>query len=216
MSKLKGLDLFCGAGGASVGYHRAGFEMTGVDLYPQKNYPFTFVQADALEYLAEHGHEFDAIHASPPCQAYSVTQNIHGREYPELVEPTRAALDACDLPYVIENVIGAPLHTTIELCGAMFGLSVYRHRRFESNVMLFQPHHPKHIAICTQVGRRPKPGEFMTVAGHFADIRTARQAMGIDWMTRDELAQAIPPAYTEFIGHQLMAVIDRRREEQAA
>jgi DNA (cytosine-5)-methyltransferase 1 len=212
MTKPRMLDLFSGAGGCARGYQQAGFHVTGIDIKPQPRYAGdVFIQADALEYLAEHGHEFDAIHASPPCQAYSVTQNIHGREYPELVEPMRAALNASDKPYVIENVVGAPLHTSIELCGLMFGLQVYRHRRFESNVMLFQPAHQRHVAACTQVGRRPKDGEFMTVAGHFADIKAARIAMQIPWMTRDELAQAIPPAYTKCIGDQVMAAIQYRR-----
>lgn len=199
------LDLFCGAGGAAMGYHRAGFdEIVGVDIKPQKHYPFTFVLGDALEYCRLHGAEFDAIHASPPCQCYSVTQNIwHNQaKHPDLVVPTREALIATGRPYVIENVPGAPLVNPIVLCGAMFGLHVYRHRLFESNTLLLAPSHVRHVARASY-GRRPKADEFYTITGHFADVVGARMAMGIDWMTRDELSQAIPPAYTEHIGKQL-------------
>lgn len=206
VDRLKGLDLFCGAGGSSMGYHRAGFEMTGVDNRPQPRYPFRFVQADALEYVAEHGHEFSAIFASPPCQAYSVTNNIWKTtdKHPELIEPTRDALNEIGVPWVIENVPGAPLRTSVVLCGAMFGLRVYRHRLFESSTLIFQPPHPKHVERASY-GRTPKNGEFYTISGHFGGVDGAREAMGIDWMTRDELSQAIPPAYTEFIGCQLLA-----------
>ena len=126
-------DCFSGAGGKAMGYHRAGFEVVGVDIAMQKNYPFEFHQADALEYLQEHGHEFDAIHASPPCQAYSVTYSLPNvGEYPELIEPIRELLISSGKPYVIENVPGAPLINPVELCGSMFGLNVIRHRRFET------------------------------------------------------------------------------------
>lgn len=203
------LDLFCGAGGAGEGYRRAGFDVTGVDIALMPNNPHTFIQADALEYLAEHGHEYDAIHASPPCQAYSVTRNIgHGKEYPDLIGPTREALEATGKPYVIENVVGAPLNTTIMLCGAMFGLKVYRHRLFESNVMLFQPPHPKHTEKIGKAGRGPNANGWMSVSGNIVNPDAGRAAMGMDhWMTRNELSQSIPPAYTEYIGRQLMAVL---------
>lgn len=140
------LDLFCCAGGAAMGYHRAGFEVVGVDLAPQPNYPFEFIQADALEYVAEHGHEFDVRHASPPCQAFSKTRTLHGNTHPELVEPTREALREVGGPYIIENVVGAPLEDPLMLCGSEFGmqapdvdgtpLKLLRHRLFESNVPL--------------------------------------------------------------------------------
>ena len=208
-------DLYSGAGGASMGYHRSGFEVVGIDIKAQPRYPFRFIQMDALEFVQrtmDGEYEMPAAWAaSPPCQAYSVTKTIWQREHPDLVGPTRDAMEATGLPYVIENVVGAPLRTTIQLCGSMFGLRVYRHRLFESNVMLWQPFHPRHEATCTQVGRQPKTGEFMTVAGHFADVKTAGEYMGIDWMTRDQLSQAIPPAYTEFIGHQLMSYLERRK-----
>lgn len=209
---MKLLDLFCGAGGAAMGYYRAGFDdITGVDINPMPRYPFKFIQADALEYLAEHGHEYDVIHASPPCQHYSWSAARWGREnYPDLISATRGQLENYinyGRVYVIENVIGAPLHTTIELCGTMFGLKVFRHRRFESSVLLFQPHHYPHNG---RVGFNED--DFITVAGHGGDgsarFERWQKAMGIDWMTKEEMAEAIPPAYTEWIGKQLMKIIN--------
>jgi DNA (cytosine-5)-methyltransferase 1 len=213
------LDLFCGAGGAAVGYHRAGFdEIVGVDVNRQRRYPFEFVQADALEYLAEHGHEFDAIHASPPCQAYTSLRHLTKKEYPDLVAPTRELLDASGRPWVIENVPGSPLGYAIFLCGTMFGLRVYRHRRFEASFLILQPDHPRHRVLAgapgTKGGRGRKAhymgGGFVTVAGNVGSY--AGPAMGIDWMTGDELSQAIPPAYTEWIGRRLMQSEELREE----
>jgi len=206
MMRPRLLDLFCGAGGCSVGYHRAGFDVVGVDSKPMPRYPFESIQADALEYLAEHGREFDAIHASPPCQQYSVTKSIWGKEYADLIPATRELLHATGKPWVIENVQPAPLGGIV-LCGMMFGLKVYRHRRFESSELLFAPHHPRHKERAVAVGHKANDGQFMTVAGHISSIAVARKAMGIDWMTRAELVQAIPPAYTEYVGKQLLAVV---------
>lgn len=204
MSSPRALDLYCGAGGASVGYHRAGFEIVGVDCVHQKNYPFEFIQADGLTYLADHGHEYDFIHESPPCQKFSTTQVIWGREYLDLLTPTREALMDSGTPYVIENVVGAPMVSPIRLCGLMFHLRVYRHRLFESNLLLFEPEHPRHTEKAAKVGRQPAEGQIMSIAGHFANIAAAREAMGISWMKRDELAQAIPPAYTFYVGRQVL------------
>jgi len=187
-----------------MGYARAGYEVMGVDCVAQPNYPFTFVKADALTYDLGHG-EFDLIHASPPCQFYSRTQPIYGREHLDLVDRVRDRLIESGALYVIENVEGAPLIDPIMLCGGHFKLQVYRHRLFESNYPLTAPTvHPWHIARCTIVGQRHQPGEFMTVTGHFRDLPVARKAMGIDWMKRSELAQAIPPAYSEYIGRQIL------------
>jgi len=208
------LDLFCGAGGAAMGYWRAGFNILGIDIVEQPRYPFWFVRADALSFAQRHGHLFDAIHASPPCQAYSVTRNLPNvrKDHPDLVEETRETLIATGKPYVIENVVGAPLHTTIRLCGLMFGLKVLRHREFESSVLLFQPPHPSHRGV--RIGQEG----FVSVAGkggpsHVSpDHRSTAAwcaAMKINWMTQKELAQAIPPDYTEYIGHQLMRHISR-------
>ena len=222
MSRPKLLDLFCCQGGASMGYHRAGFDVVGVDIDPQPNYPFEFHQGDALKFLLEHWREFDAIHASPPCQAHTNAQKIQRRDHPDFIHATRAAFDLINsyrwtanlepIPCVIENVPGAPLFSPGELCGAMFGLRTYRHRLFEVTGIskrLEWPEHPKHVARTTKMGRRPVDGEFMHVVGNFSGVALAREAMGIDWMTRDGLRESIPPAYAEFIGRQLLSHIRR-------
>jgi len=175
---LRLLDAYSGAGGAGCGYSLAGFDVTGIDHRPMPRYPFRHIVGDALEYIREHGHEYSAIHCSPPCQQYSVTRTIHGRTYPDLVAVTRQALIATGRPWVIENVIGAPLRQPVMLCGTMFGLRVYRHRLFESNVFLMAMSHPKHYSRPVAVGRQPQPGEFMTVAGHFSDVAYARRMYG--------------------------------------
>jgi len=205
MKRPRLLDLFCGAGGAAMGYYRAGFEVIGVDIKPQPRYPFEFHQADALEFCAAHGAEYDAIHASPPCQAYSITRSIHHktRQYPDLVAATRSAMMAAGRPYVIENVPGAPLRTTVFLCGTMFGLRTYRHRLFECSFAMLAPTHPPHLRLTAQVGRKALPDQFICVAGH-CYTSDAKEALGIEWMRQRELSQAIPPAYTEYIGQQLI------------
>jgi DNA (cytosine-5)-methyltransferase 1 len=207
MSRPRLLDLFSCAGGASVGYHRAGFEVVGVDIAPQRNYPFEFHQADALHYLAEHWQEFDAVHASPPCQRYSLMSQCRpglAEQYPDLLPPTRALLELTGLPYVLENVPGAPLRQDLMLCGQMVGLELYRHRIFESNVPLQQPTHPAHTVPASKAGHW-KPGTVMSVSGHVSPMWKAREVMGgIDWMNRAELAEAIPSQYSEFIGTQLI------------
>lgn len=203
------LDLFCGAGGAAMGYHRAGFEVVGVDLFPQPNYPFEFYQGDALKFLLEHYSEFDAFHGSPPCQAWTLAQRINNREHPDFISATRAAFKLIGKPWVIENVPGAPLVNPVVLCGAMFpGLLTYRHRLFETSEAISPPLHPEHLTPTTKMGRRPVPGEFMHVVGNFSGVAQARTAMGIDWMSRDELSESIPPAYTEFIGTQMRHLLD--------
>ncbi|MFI2216554.1 DNA cytosine methyltransferase [Rhodococcus sp. NPDC019627] len=205
------LDLYCCQGGAAMGYHRAGFDVVGVDIDPQPRYPFEFHQGDALAYLLEHGHEFDAIHASPPCQAFTNAQKIRGNDHPDYVDATRSLIPE-GIPYVIENVPGAPLRDPIELCGAMFGLRTYRHRLFESSLELDVPEHPEHVARTTKMGRPPVAGEFMHVVGNFSGVREAREAMGgIDWMNRDGLRESIPPVYTEHIGRQVLAALESVR-----
>ena len=236
------LDLFCGAGGAAVGYHRAGFtEIVGVDNKPQPRYPFTFVLGDALEYASKHGHEFDAIHASPPCQRFTTLRGMwnHKADHPDLVEPTRVALNVIGAPWVIENVPGAPLRALLMLCGTMFGLTtadgraeLRRHRYFELGFppIALQPdcqhggitdHRNHPVGVIGVYGghgrdhRRKAPrtiGVYWHAGGssarEFAQqylTSERREAMGIDWMTGKELSQAIPPAYTEFIGKQLLA-----------
>lgn len=174
-------------------------------LKPQPRYAGDeFVQGDALEYVAAHGHEFDVIHASPPCQAYSNTRNLPGRHHPQLIEITRRLLQEAGKPYVIENVPGAPLINPITLVGSMFGLLTMRPRLFECSFdvpfLLAPPPAAKHA----KMGRPPQPGEYVHVVGHVSNVAYCRKAMGIDWMTQKELAQAIPPAYTEWIGQRLI------------
>ena len=216
MSAPRLLDLFCGAGGAAMGYHRAGFEVVGVDIKPQPHYPFTFVQADALEYVAEHGREFDAIHASPPCQAYSALRSLHPLTHAALVPETLAALRATGLPWVVENVPGAPLPDPLILCGSMMGLgaqchdSTYRqlrrHRLFTSSVLIFAPGFCNHVG--QPVGVYGHGGGGQMTRGYKGTRAEYDEALGIDWATKAEMAQAIPPAYTEWIGRQLMAALE--------
>lgn len=228
---MKLLDLFCCAGGAAMGYHRAGFtEIVGVDNRPQPRYPFQFVQADALEYLARliksgEVEEFDLIHASPPCQAYTGMRNItlsrfgSVPEHPDLIDPVRRLLQESGRPYVIENVQCSPVDTHIIICGAAVGLpGLSRHRHFESNVLLWGP--PKCARRQNKLtigvyGSRPdgrrvsqKVGKFGRVAN---SIDEAREIMGIDWMEWDEIREAIPPAYTEWIGRQMICQLEEAR-----
>ncbi len=168
------LDACCCQGGASKGYHDAGFDVVGVDIDPQPRYPFEFHRADVLEVLRACdpypevlGWRFDAIHASPPCQAHSGTQRIQQNDHPDLIGEMRELLERTGLPYVIENVPGAPLRDPVELCGEMFGLRTYRHRLFETNWPLTVPLHPQHVAPQAKMGRPVGEGEFMHVVGNF-------------------------------------------------
>lgn len=198
---MKLLDLFSGQGGAAMGYYRAGFdEITGIDIVPQPRYPFRFIKADALEYLAEHGQEYDAIHASPPCQKYSLGSTRWNREHPDLLNRVEFELDLLGKPAIIENVERAPfIWPTITLCGIQFGLNVIRHRRFASKFFILGVRH---------VYQHPERGDFVTCAGHGGNgsnkFSTWCDAMKIDWMDKAGLTQAIPPAYTEYIGRFLL------------
>ncbi len=208
------LDLFCCAGGAGLGYSRAGFEVVGVDIDAQPHYPFSFIEGDALSLDRDFLLTFDAIHASPPCQSYSdlAKRNGNGHTWPRLIEPVRAMLVKTGLPYVIENVDGAPLINPVILCGTMFrGLRVLRHRLFEANFAILTPPHRKHPKVHTFDRRKAHYGktdewkDFVQVTGGGnCTLAAARQAMGIEWMTKNEINEAIPPAYTELIGKQLL------------
>ena len=204
---MKLLDLFCGAGGAAMGYYRAGFNhIVGVDIVDQPNYPFVFERGDALEYVTQHGHEFDVIHASPPCQAYSMAGQQwrkEGREYPDLVAEIRQLLIETGKLYVIENVPGAPLINPTILNGAFFGMNLRRTRWFETSFEIpffLIPQGKKPV----KMGRSVKAGDVIQPVGHFSGVAYAGEQMEIDWMNQAELAQAIPPAYTEFIGRRIM------------
>lgn len=207
---MKLLDLFCCAGGAGQGYANAGFEVTGVDIDPQPNYRFPFILSDALAMEARL-QEFDVIHASPPCQSYTPLGALHPHKtYPDLVAPTREMLERSGKPYIIENVMTAPLlkDRSIVLCGGMFGLRTYRHRRFESNLPLIAPPHPPHVIRTATKQRKAKwaEGWHVSITG---DVGTylGPEAMGIDWMTGHELCEAIPPSYTEFLGRQVLDIL---------
>lgn len=205
------LDLFCGAGGAAQGYKNAGFKVIGVDHKPQDNYVGDeFIQADAMEYLAANWWKYDAIHASPPCQRYSMMTRVNSNhmDYPDMVPKVRAWLRFYNKPYIIENVPGAPMVEPVELCGLMFGRQIYRHRLFETNFKVPTPPHPFHKVRAV----RPdmwKPGLILSVVGNCAPIAHARQIMDIDWMVAEELSQAIPPYYTEYMGKYLMRRVQK-------
>jgi DNA (cytosine-5)-methyltransferase 1 len=194
MKKPRLLDLFCGAGGAAMGYSRAGFEVVGVDIKSQPHYPFEFHQADALTYPLN---GFDAYHASPPCQAYSIMKNlpwVKCKEHPKLINPTRELLKKTGKFYVIENVMGAKLDAGW-LCGGMFNLGCYRHRLFETNFFWMQPGHPIHRDVI----------EHGRMLGRRGD--KAHNSLNLEWMTQSEQSQAIPPAYTFYIGKYLLQAV---------
>jgi DNA (cytosine-5)-methyltransferase 1 len=228
--KPKLLDLYCKAGGCSAGYAKAGFEVVGVDINPQPNYPFEFIQADALEILKDESFisQFDVIAASPPCQFHSKAKSLsvarNGGKYGnhvDLIPQTRELLQQSGKPYIIENVAGAPLNNPVKLFGSQFkNLYTQRERWFESNILLGEPEQERvkmktpsagngigedgSISICGSGGVRGMNSKQIKLYWGFA-------MGGIDWMTRDELAEAIPPAYTEFLGKQLIQHIKEEK-----
>ena len=219
MSKPRLLDLFCNAGGASMGYHLAGFEVVGVDLHPQRRYPFAFIQADALTLDSRFLRSFDAIHASPPCQGYTDMKAPGQLGAPQLIDLTRRMLEATGLPYVIENVEGAAwdMRDPITLCGSMFGLGAQgcqlrRHRLFESNIAISAPSPCRHdarpvIGVYGGHARRRaasaggRSTRDVWEGGHRAAMS---EAMGMTWATCAEMSEAIPPAYTQHLGLQIL------------
>lgn len=226
MSKPRLLDLFCNAGGAGMGYHLAGFEVVGVDLHPQRRYPFAFIQADALTLDSRFLRSFDAIHASPPCQGYTDMKAPGQLGAPQLIDLTRRMLEATGLPYVIENVEGAAwdMRDPITLCGSMFGLGAQgcqlrRHRLFESNIAISAPSPCRHdarpvIGVYGGHARRRaasaggRSTRDVWEGGHRAAMS---EAMGMTWATCAEMSEAIPPAFTEYVGRQLLQHISAER-----
>jgi DNA (cytosine-5)-methyltransferase 1 len=224
MTRPRLLDLFCGAGGAAMGYHRAGFDVVGVDIKPQPHYPFEFYQGDATSpsnwLEAMHGLP-DVIHASPPCQAFSqAVKKVNRPKHPDLLEPTRGLLIASGLPYIIENTPRAPLRDAITLCGSAFGLKVRRHRKFESSIFILSngcAHKDMaYPAIYAPAWNRTNPLRVLSISGGYQTrvnigedfLEQHKAAMGIDWeISYNELSEAIPPAYTEWIGAQLLRTL---------
>lgn len=211
---MRALDLFCKAGGASMGLHQAGFEVTGVDIENQPRYPFQFFKFDALKIPLHDIRQFDFVWASPPCQAYSdlAKRNGNADAWPRLIEPVREILKASGKPYVIENVEGAPLLCPTVLCGTMFpGLRVLRHRLFEASFDIVTPVHGKHPKVHTfdkrkaHFGKTNEAIDFVQVTGGGnCTLAAASSAMGIDWMTKVEINEAIPPAYSKYIAEQFL------------
>lgn len=225
---MRVLDLFCGAGGASKGYELAGFDVVGVDINPQKHYPFKFWRGNAIEFLVlgvprisgrgsrKVKDNFDFIHASPPCQRFSNLNKVHKKDYPDYISATRELLNEIGLPYIIENVPNSPLLNPVQLCGGFFNLGIpgyylKRHRWFESNLPIEGTpcNHFEKYAVGVY-GHGPwnnNHDEQKSRGGYQGNAAEKAQAMGIDWMNRNELSQAIPPAYTEYLGKQILAFI---------
>lgn len=201
------LDLFCGAGGAAAGYDRAGFDVVGVDIEPQPHYPFTFYQLDAMTFPLD---GFDAIHASPPCQKFTAYRRRGGGVgdgYPDLIAPVRERLEASGVPWVMENVARSPVRPLVHLCGSSFGLDVQRHRWFETNVPMMSPpcahglQKPRFPCATNRTNLR----RTVEIGVWRIPLPVQQAAMGgVDWMALDELTEAIPPAYAEYIGGQLL------------
>jgi DNA (cytosine-5)-methyltransferase 1 len=213
--KPKALDLFCGAGGATKGLQRAGFYVVGVDIKPQPRYcGDEFIQADAMEVSLD---GYDFIWASPPCQKYTIAGRLErsrGKVYPDLIASVRERLATSGIEWVIENVPGSPLKVHLILCGSMFGLQLIRHRWFEFSFDGFHlvtpcAHHPEAITVCGN-GTPSWMREKRIRDGLYPNVSVAmkREAMGIDWMNREELSQAIPPAYSEYIGKFAMQALE--------
>jgi DNA (cytosine-5)-methyltransferase 1 len=218
MARPRLLDLFCCAGGAAMGYHQAGFDVVGIDIKPQPKYPFPFIQADCRSIDMRFVRWFDAIHASPPCQTFSQISNVSGNQHNHVdcLPWTRRLLVKSGLPWVMENVPNAPLIDPIMLCGTMFGLGtsdgaeLRRHRNFETNWwfgLVPQCRHEK--PTITVTGQVAQQNVVKNKVRRTFPASEARRAMGIDWMAMPELSQAIPPAYTRFIGRQLIEHINQ-------
>jgi len=216
MSRPRLLDLFCCAGGAAVGYHQAGFDVVGVDIKRRANYPFQMIEANVLDLSVDFIRTFDAVHASPPCQANTAMKTMYNaRKHVDLIPETRAKLNETGLLYTIENVPGAPLISPVRFCGSMFGLGangaqLRRHRDFETNWLLMSPGTCQHttptIGIYGEGCRDSRRKHDKTIPEY--TVVDGREAMEMPWATLAELCEAIPPAYTRYIGRQMLALID--------
>lgn len=209
MTKIRVLDLFCCAGGASKGYYDGftamGFKVhvVGVDIVNQPRYLYNFVQADAVEFLINYGSDFDFISASPPCQSHTSLRSVTGKQYNCFISSTRDALKVTGKPYIIENVVGSPLIKPVILCGLMFNLPMHSHRLFECSHKVQQPNHPETTLKAQKLGRPPAEGKLLArPAGRFSGVDIYREAMGLQWMNQASIAQAIPPAFTAYLAKQ--------------
>lgn len=213
------VDVYCCQGGASRGYNLAGYDILGVDKDPQPRYPYEFVQADALTFLSDligagmrwRGRPVRLLAGSPPCQGRTTARTIQNREHPKLIAPTRKLMIAAKVPYIIENVPtngvdDDPLIDPIELCGSMFGLRTYRHRLFESNMPIAARLHPRHLLGAVKMGRKLGPADQYVAVGNFTSVAEVSRDMGVEWMTRDGVRECIPPAYTRFLGEQMLSL----------
>lgn len=209
------IDLFCCQGGASKGYADAGFTVIGVDIEPQPRYPFEFIQGDAIALLPKLVARYNpvAISGSPPCQRYSKTQRIMRNDHPDLITPTRSAMQATGLPWIIENVEDArdELRNPVMLCGLPLGLRTYRHRLFETSFPVVPPVHAVHWEKTVKMGRRLQQGDFYHAVGNFSNVDYVREDLGVPWMSRDGIRECIPPVYAESIGLQLLDHLDREK-----
>lgn len=220
MSRPRLLDLFCGGGGAARGYQLAGFHVTGVDIAPQPRYAGDeFHQADALTFLAEERVDFTAVHASPPCQAFTAYRRRGdgvGDGYPDLVAATRERFEFIGKPWIIENVVGAPLRNPTTLCGSMFDLEVRRHRLFESNLLLMQPEcrHDEQAGEFPPATNRKNARHTCEIGVWRIPLEQQKRAMGVDWdCTLPELSQMVPPAFSAFLGAQLLSFFPVKANE---
>lgn len=221
MTRPRLLDLYCAAGGAGMGYHRAGFDVVGVDINPQPHYPFEFIRADCLSLNLDFLRSFDAIHASPPCQLYTRKTATWGRErkhwtdHPDLLEPTRKMLEEAGRPYIIENVVGAPMRCDVMLCGTMFGLRIIKHRQFELS-----------FPVAYLLPECDHSDVYNPWQGKGRTAEKFREAQDTPWLPMaggasrkagisGDLYNAIPPAFTEWLGAHLLQEISSKRLEAA-
>jgi DNA (cytosine-5)-methyltransferase 1 len=216
---LRVLVTYCCQGGDSMGWHLAGFDVTGVDKDPQPRYPFPFIQGDAVEYIRAHGHEYDVVAGSPPCQWYSRTWKIQQREHPALIGPTREAMQSTGRPWVMENVEEArdDMRSPVMLCGASFALHTYRHRLLEASFPLTAPEHREHAHPVVKMGRplksraqyaalgQDRDGDWYHAVGNFSNVPYVKADMGVPWMSRDGIRECIPPVYGYWVALQFLA-----------